>query len=176
MLEGPGRSFPGKENLYGAIGRGWEVAARSITHLGVGMILAGCSSQADDLKAGEWEITSEIVSLMGIAPRHGGPAATLTIKHCLTAHEARRPNAHFLVGEPPDSNCAYRDFTMKDGRVRGSVECAKAGMTLRTRIEGTYRLSSFETVMSGDVTKNNVTLATETRSRGRRIGQCRDLK
>jgi hypothetical protein len=136
------------------------------------LLATACQGQADSLQPGHWETKTELISLMGITPRHGGPVSTLTVSHCVTPEEAARPDANFMTGNDADSGCAYREFSMASGRIQGVVRCAAADMTMHAVFSGEYRATSFQTTMRGEVTKGAVPVEMESRSRGRRTGDC----
>jgi hypothetical protein len=140
--------------------------------LGAALLAPACQGPANALEPGQWEMTTEVLKLMGISPRHGGPVSTLTIRHCLTEEEASRPNANFLTGNDADSGCTYQDFSMVDGRVRARVQCGASDMSMTALVSGEFNSTSLETRVEGEVSRSGVDVPIESRSRARRTGDC----
>jgi hypothetical protein len=121
---------------------------------------------------GLWELTSEVVEVSApelpreVRNRMVGPRSSL--RNCISPTQAARPGANFLAMRA-DSQCAYRDFTVADGELRGTMICPGA----TARMAGRYAASAYELAMvmeSPMATGETMTL--ELRARGRRIGDC----
>lgn len=146
---------------------------RRIAGAATALWLMGCQAQSEGLQPGQWEIVTEVVSVMGVTPRHGGPVSPpLTIRHCVTPQQALRPDANFITGNDADSGCAYQDFSMERGRLRGTIQCNDGAVAMRTTISGEYRPTSFEITADGEATQGQMKVPVESRSRGRRTGDC----
>jgi hypothetical protein len=123
---------------------------------------------------GLWELTSEVVDVRApdlpqeVRQRMIGPRARL--RHCITAEQAAHPSATFLAGHP-ESECAYRGFTVEGGRLRGAMTCPEASATMA----GRYGPEAYDLRMEmASPMPNGATMTLELRSRGRRIGDCED--
>ena len=104
------------------------------------------------IEPGLWELTSEVVEVSApdlpreVRNRMVGPRARL--RNCITPEQASRPGANFLAMRA-DSECAYRDFTVRDG-----AESYALGMEMESPMPG------------------GATMTLQVRARGRRIGDC----
>ncbi len=154
--------------------------------------LAGCGGeQGSEMSANEvaaeldglafapglWEVASDVTAVSApnlpieardrmIGPRGRGQA-------CLTPEDAARPSARFLAGRG-DNRCAYADFAMRDGRMTGTMRCAEpeGGETL-ARMTGDYRRETYRLDMTIETPgPDGATMRIETRTVGRRIGDC----
>jgi len=149
----------------GGCGEGGE--PRDMTAAEVAAELAGMR-----IEPGLWALTSEVVDVRApdlpreVRRRMLGPRRQL--RHCITAEQAARPSANFLAGRA-DSACTYRDFTVRDGRLAGSMACPGARATMSGRYGPTgYDLRmEMESPMPG-----GATMTLQLRSRGQRIGDC----
>jgi len=131
------------------------------------------------IEPGLWEVRSEVLDANGpnlprmAQARIKGPRPI--VRTCITPAQAARPEANFLRTEP-DSNCVYRGFSLRDGRLRGEMRCAGAGLpgTTTTSMSGQYGARGYDTRMrmasTGMPEGANMTI--ETRTIGRRIGDC----
>ncbi len=155
-------------------------------------LLAGCGGEprgemsANDVAAeletltidpGLWQVASEVTAVSApnlpiaarddmIGPRGRGQA-------CLTPEEAARPSARFLAGRGGD-RCVYADFAMDGGRMTGTMRCTEpdGGETL-ARMTGDYRQESYRLDMVIETPgPDGATMRIETRTTGRRIGDC----
>lgn len=130
------------------------------------------------LTPGEWETTVEVASLnmVGGPQLPGGMSPPLppptTIRSCLTAEQAARPNANFLTGSGERGGCTYENFSMAGGRIQGTVSCSSDGMTMRTTMNGRFTADSYETESQSRITSNAMTMETSGRTRSRRVGDC----
>ena len=155
-------------------------------------LLAGCGGEprgemsANEVAAeletlaidpGLWEVASEVTAVSApnlpiaarddmIGPRARGQA-------CLTPEDAARPSARFLAGRGGD-RCAYADFAMDGGRMTGTMRCAEpdGGETL-ARMTGDYGRESYRLDMAIETPgPDGAAMRIETRTMGRRIGDC----
>ena len=150
-------------------------------------IVAGCGDRqernmsveevADQLSAmriepGLWEVTSEVVEVRApdlpreVRNRMVGPRRRL--RHCITPEQAARPSANFLAARD-DHACAYREFSVSDGRLTGAMTCPDAN----ARMAGRYGPQAYDMRMEMESPVPGGTVMTlELRSKGRRIGAC----
>ena len=134
------------------------------------------------LRPGKWQtkVTVEDISIPGM------PAAAqaqmkdvftrqqnVTVDHCVTPEQAKRPDGDFFTGKKAD-NCRYDRFTMSGGKVDAVMRCTGEQSTEMTMtMSGTYTAesSSARTEMvvdSGD--RGSMTM--KARSEARRVGNC----
>lgn len=125
---------------------------------------------------GLWELTSAVTEVAApdlpheVRQRMIGPRSRL--RHCITAAQAERPSANFLAARA-DSVCAYRDFTVRDGRIEGVMACPDA----RARMRGTYGPEAYDMRMEMESPIPGGAVMTLTvRAQGRRIGECEEGK
>lgn len=139
------------------------------------------SSDADggnmQLKPGQWEMSFEMTNVS--APGMPAGAADMmrtpktTVKSCLSEAEASKPDADLFQGKKDDS-CKAEGFAMKGGRVTGTMICKGtegAGETKLT-MEGQYGSTSFDVTSRTEVKGEGMAMTMESRSTGRRIGDC----
>lgn len=153
---------------------GTEPEGRNMSAEEVASELAGLQ-----IRPGLWETSSEIVA----ADAPGMPREMLsgmmgprsTTRHCITPEQAARPDANFLA-QRDQGNCSYRDFSMADGRMRGTMTCGPAGSEemVTMAMDGEYGAERYDLVM--DMTTAGLPgggdMRIEARTTGRRIGDC----
>lgn len=130
------------------------------------------------IEPGLWEVASAVTDVRGpnlpfdARRRMVGPRAT--VRHCIRPEQARQPSAGFLAGRD-DDRCAYSDFSMQGGLLRGTMTCP-----------GDRGAGSVETVMLGRYGPAGYVLRMEMANpmpdgsqmrliivnRGRRVGPC----
>ena len=153
---------------------GKEAAGKEGAGAGVGEERAG-STAAASFQPGQWETTTEVTRLnmagmpAGVTPPMPPPT---TVSYCMTPEKARRPDANFLTGSGEDSGCSYTDFTMSGGRIQGIVQCNQQGTSMRTTMSGQFTATSYEMNQQVQVTAGGVTTDMESRTTGRRVGDC----
>lgn len=130
------------------------------------------------IEPGQWEAVNEILSVE--AP--GVPAdalremagKTTKVSSCVTPEEAAKPSANFLVAQK-NSDCAYQDFSLKDGRMTGRMRCTGGQIpgTVTMKIAGDYssRRYAMNMDMKADVVPG-VAMTIKARTTGRRTGDC----
>jgi hypothetical protein len=121
---------------------------------------------------GLWELTSEVADVRGpdlpvdVRRRMIGPRTRLT--HCITPEQAEEPSANFLALRS-DNACTYREFTLRDGVMRGEMICPGATATM----EGRYGAEAYDLRMQMESPlPDDATMTLEIRARGRRVGEC----
>jgi len=133
------------------------------------------STAAASFQPGQWETTTEVTRLSmagmpaGVTPPMPPPT---TISYCMTPDKARRPDANFLTGSSEGSGCSYTDFTMSGGRIQGTVQCTQQGTSMRTAMNGQFTATSYEMNQQVQVSAGGITTDMESRTTGRRIGDC----
>ena len=149
--------------------------------------VAGCSDRhegnmsaeqvADQLSnmriaPGLWELTSEVVEVRApdlpreVRNRMVGPRSRL--RHCITPEQAERPSANFLAARN-DNACAYRAFSVRDGRLEGNMTCPDATAVM----EGRYGPTAYDMRMEMESPMpGGTTMTLALRASGRRIGAC----
>ena len=125
-----------------------------------------------EIEPGLWELTSDVVEVRApglprdVRNKMVGPRGRM--RNCITPEQAARPSANFLAARS-DTACTYRDFSMREGRLKGTMSCP--GVT--ARMEGRYGPQAYETGMKmTSPAPGGGTMTIEVRARGRRIGGC----
>ena len=153
-----------------------------------------CSSEPDsrNMSAGEvagelgslqitpglWQVSSRISDVrapnlpIAVRRRMIGPRGS--VRHCITPAQAAQPNAGFLAGRA-DGRCAYRDFSMENGALRGTMACAgdTPGASVETVMNGRYGPAGYDLRMEmRNQMPDGTVMTVEVMSQGRRIGPC----
>jgi hypothetical protein len=151
-----------------------EEEGRNMTADEVAAELAGVQ-----IRPGEWESNAEVVevSAPGMPPQYveqmkgARPAA----RHCITPEQAQRPDANFLAAQQR-SDCTYRDFSMRGGRMRGTMVCSggEEGGQMEMAMEGQYGPESYDMTMqmAGQGMGEGQQFTMRIRTTGRRLGDC----
>ena len=126
------------------------------------------------IEPGLWELTSEVLDVRApnlpreIRNRMVGPRSRT--RNCITPEQAAHPSANFLAGRG-DHACAYRDFSVRNGQMRGSMTCPDA----TARMEGRYQSRAYDLRMEmQSPMENKAVMTLDLRARGRRIGPCEE--
>jgi hypothetical protein len=121
---------------------------------------------------GLWELSSEVVEVSApdlpreVRNRMVGPRSRL--RNCISAEQASRPGANFLAMRA-DSECTYRGFTIREGRMRGTMVCPDAV----ARMTGRYGPRAYDLRMAMESPlPGGATMTLQLRAQGRRIGEC----
>jgi uncharacterized protein DUF3617 len=99
------------------------------------LVAAACSG-SNSIEPGQWERTTTFT------PSAIGIATTITDKHCLTPGQAREPTADSILGSLPEA-CAYENFSMTGGGIRGAARCGENGAA-PTTLNGQFDSASYE--------------------------------
>ena len=128
------------------------------------------------IQPGMWQLASEVTDVQApnlpieVRNRMIGPRSRM--RHCITAEQAAQPSANFLAMRA-DSECVYRDFTLENGRLRGTMLCPGAA----ARMEGRYAPDGYQTRMEmRSRMPGGAVMILQIRSQGRRIGECEETK
>jgi hypothetical protein len=124
------------------------------------------------IEPGLWEVTSEVLDVSApnlpveVRNRMVGPRGSM--RHCISPEQAERPSANFLAARE-SSDCEYRGFRMREGRLTGAMTCPNASATM----DGRYGPTSYEMRMEmRSPMPDGATMILRLRSSGRRIGEC----
>ena len=124
------------------------------------------------IQPGLWEVRSEVLNVSApnlpieVRNRMVGPRGAM--RHCITPEQAERPSANFLAARQ-SSDCQYRNFEMREGRLTGAMTCPNATATM----EGRYGSTSYEMLMEmRSPMPDGAVMTLRLRSGGRRIGEC----
>lgn len=138
------------------------------------------------IEPGQWELTSRITNVTAPdMPRELISQMTRPnpiIRNCITPEQAASPNTNFLTAQQ-NSNCTYRDFSMRGGRMQGTMSCTappegQAGPPRRARMtatmDGQYGPQSYDLTMHMETPNpmSGGTMRISTRTQGRRVGPC----
>ena len=136
------------------------------------------ASELSDIRVrpGLWELSSEVLDVRAanlpreIRTRMIGPRSRM--RHCITPEQAEQPSANFLAMRA-DSACVYRDFTLQDGRLSGTMTCPGA----TARMQGRYGPESYVTQMEmRSPMPGGEVMTLQIRAQGRRTGECGEEK
>lgn len=136
---------------------------------------AGTSGASASLQPGQWEITTQVLSMsapnmpQGVNIPLPGPT---TIRTCITPEQAGQPGANIFTGSGESGGCTYESNNVRGGRVEATVECNTADGTMRSTMTGQYGGSSFEVNQQVETTASGQTMEMESRTSGRRVGDC----
>lgn len=156
--------------------------------------LVGCGGEADremsadevaaelralSIEPGLWRVASEVMSARGDnlprAAKARIEAHRRSVSSCVTAAEAARPEVNFLRRQR-DGHCSYRGFSLRSGRMRGRMRCTGGGLpgAVTSEMDGRYRPDSYELtmVMTSTGMPEGANMVIETRTLGRRLGDC----
>ena len=157
--------------------------------------LAGCERQQDasrdmspeevaaelarvKIAPGQWEATTEILSVKGPLPEEMMKqmrGQKTSVANCITPEQAARPSANFLAAQQ-DSECTYRDFSMRNGRLTGSMTCTGGQFPgeMQTQMSGEYGPESYNMKMDKETSgiPGGGTLEITARTTGKRVGEC----
>jgi hypothetical protein len=79
-------------------------------------------------------------------------------------------------GMPPESDCTYRDFSMRDGRMSGTMTCTGGAGEgeMQMQMEGEYGPRSYDMTMTmaGEGMGDGQQMTMRVRTQARRIGDC----
>lgn len=149
-------------------------AGRDMTPDEVAAELAGVQ-----IEPGLWESSAEVVEVEapGMPPelveQMKGPRTTS--RNCISPEQARRPDANFLAAQQ-ESDCSYRDFSMRDGRMSGTMTCTGGAGEgeMEMRMEGEYGPRSYDMTMTmaGEGMGEGAQMTMRVRTQARRIGDC----
>lgn len=108
------------------------------------------------LDPGHWEITTTIenVRAEGMPPQAAQMMQAMrgrseTERECITPEEAANRGASFLANQR-DADCTYRDFSMRGGRIAGTMTCqqpregAQGGGEATIEMSGTFQPRSYD--------------------------------
>lgn len=136
---------------------------------------AGAGAAAASLQAGQWEITTAVLSMevpnmpAGMSPPTPPPT---TVRTCLTPDQARAPNGGFLTGSGEGSGCTAQNMSMTGGRIQGTVQCSQQGSQMHSTMEGQFSPTSFEINQQVETAAQGMTMNMRSRTTGRRVGDC----
>lgn len=128
------------------------------------------------IEPGLWLLTSEVTDVRApnlpveVRNRMIGPRSRM--RHCITPEQAAQPSANFLAMRA-DSDCAYRDLALEEGRLSGTMTCPN----VTARMEGRYGPQHYETRMAMESpVPGGAVMTLQIRAQGRRIGECSQEK
>ena len=160
------------------------------------MLLAGCGGGSEanrnmtreevtaeiaDVRVspGEWEQVTQVLRVE--APEMPRELATQmqqrrsSYRYCISPEQAAQPARVSNVIARPNAGCTVSDFTMRDGRMEGSMVCREGTpAAVTTAMSGNYAPDRFdyrsEVTLPAPVPGG--TIRVEARTVGRRIGPC----
>jgi hypothetical protein len=131
------------------------------------------------IEPGLWESSAEIIEVeapgmpLEVVAQRKGPRGSS--RSCITAEQAQRPDANFLAAQQ-ESDCTYRDFSMRDGRMSGTMTCTGGAGEgeMQMQMEGEYGPRSYDMTMTmaGEGMGDGQQMTMRVRTQARRIGDC----
>lgn len=131
------------------------------------------------IRPGRWVATNEILS----AKAPGMPAEALkamigqktSVENCITPEQAAKPNANFLAAQK-DSDCTYQDWSMDEGKMRGTMTCQGGGVAGKVvmKMDGDYGEEGYAMTMEMETTglPGGMSMNVTARTVGKRVGEC----
>lgn len=131
---------------------------------------------------GQWQtkVTVEEMSFPGMTPEMQaqmkgimGRQQNVTVEHCISAEEAKRPGGRFFTGKEPE-NCRYDRFTMGGGKIEAVMRCeAKPSGSMTMTVSGTYTPDRSTTRADMSMTGGSQGgMRIRSVTENRRIGEC----
>jgi len=130
---------------------------------------------AATLQPGQWELKTEVLRMnvpnmpAGVSPPMPPPS---TVTYCLTAEQARQPNADFFSGSGQGGGCRSDNMTMAGGRIQGTVVCEGQGVAMRSELSGEFAATSYRIEQRVHTSAQGMDMDMESRTSGRRLGDC----
>lgn len=124
---------------------------------------------------GQWEVTSQVtrMTIPNMPPGVAAPTPPpTTVRYCMTAAQASRPDANFLTGGGQAGGCTYSDFSMAGGHLQGNIQCNQQGTTMHTAMTGDFTATGYEITQRTQVNAGGISTDVESRTTGRRVGDC----
>jgi hypothetical protein len=131
------------------------------------------------VEPGQWDAQTEILSAKGALPQEalqqmkGKRSST---SNCITPQQAERPSANFLAAQQ-NSDCTYQDFRMEGGKLSGRMTCSGGEMLgdMVTVMNGDYGPTSYDMRMQMETPglPGGQSITILTRTRGKRVGECK---
>ena len=129
------------------------------------------------LQPGEWEMGFEMIDIE--APGMPAGAANMMkkgrtiVKSCISEADANKPGPDIFRPEK-GSNCKAEGYSVKDGRIAGTMTCPGTGGTggVTLVMDGEYGPTRFDVTTRTEMKGEGMAVTTKTRSTGRRLGDC----
>jgi hypothetical protein len=157
------------------------------------LALAGCGEMERNMSAeevadklasvkiepGQWEATQEIISVeapnMPPGVLDGMVGQKTKVSNCVTPELAAQPDANFLAAQE-NANCAYENFSMSGGEMKGRMVCQGGETPGRMEVElaGEYGSTSYDMTMDMKTSglPGGMGMAMKARTTGKRVGEC----
>jgi hypothetical protein len=135
----------------------------------------GGGAAAAAFQPGLWEITTQVLSMSGPSIPQGVTMPTpppTTVRTCMTPEQAGQPGAGFFTGSGESGGCTYENNSVAGGRIAATVQCNNEGGTMRSTMNGQFTATSFEVNQQVETSAQGVTMNIESRTNGRRVGDC----
>ena len=144
---------------------------------GTGEKAAGgeAAASGETMQAGQWDMTTQVVSInMPGMPAGASPPmpAPTTVSVCLTPEQVANPGANFATGSGANGGCTSDNMSWANGRVSGTVQCSQSGTTMRSTLDGRFSGTTYDVTQRAEISGGGQTMTTESRTTGRRTGDC----
>ena len=132
------------------------------------------------MKPGEWEIKVSFAEIEGDgipeqakAMMKTQMAKGITSKTCMTEEDVKKPGSN-MFGSPDDGNCTFQKLDRSGNSMSLEMTCKpKGGMTLNSKIEGSFQAESYEMKMEQQMDGPPMGKMTmKGKVEGRRLGDC----
>lgn len=137
------------------------------------------SASAPSIQPGQWEVATEALKVD--APNMPKEAAGMlrsslnkTTKICITAADLKQSGGNLFTGKK-NENCSRQEFGFEGGRVRGQMSCGSGGQApgqMELEVDGSYTATTYSTTTKMQMSGGGMAMNVESRSTGRRIGDC----
>jgi hypothetical protein len=144
--------------------------------------LGGCGSgggsdTSGQIRAGQWEMRSEVKSISGPGVPAGAAdmmkAQATTVTTCISEEQARTSNADIFTGKQ-NPNCTAEGFKASGGKIDGTLTCkaqnGQPGMAMT--MAGTFAAENYDIDIKMKMSGPQEGMTIETKTLGRRIGDC----
>lgn len=140
--------------------------------------LAGCGQSGEEMKAGNWEITPQLVSFdmpgtppaMMDAMKKGAETGIKPSTQCITQEEIDKGSFTQQGG----ADGCKSDGVFKGGTIKGTMTCEASGMKMAMTMNGTTKAETF--AIDIDQTVSGAQLPGEMKVKmklnGKRLGEC----
>lgn len=131
------------------------------------------------LKPGQWEgrFAAKMIDMpgmpAGVKDQMQGMLSQNRLLYCVTPEEAANPSGEMFAGQE-NKNCAYGDFVVKDGNVKGHVSCdMPQGGKMNAVISGHYAPDNYAMDMDMDMAggPKGMAMTMKAQSEGKWIGE-----
>ncbi|WP_158266532.1 DUF3617 domain-containing protein [Allosphingosinicella deserti] len=138
---------------------------------------AGGATAKTQIRPGQWEMRTEVKAITGPGVPAGAAdaakAQNTTVTTCISEEQAKNSDATTFTGKQ-NPNCTAEGFEANGGRISGTMTCkgenGQPGVWMA--MNGTFAAERYDLDMKMKVGGPAQGMTVETRTSGRRIGEC----